>query len=93
MSEFRAFLGAAATARRPPLLADGLLSTRERDVLALVSNGLTNEKIAEALFISQRTVERHLSNVYAKLGLSGKAARAAAAARFSATDHSSGPSR
>lgn len=93
VSEFRAFLGPAATARRPPSLADGLLSTRERDVLALVSNGLTNEKIAEALFISHRTVERHLSNVYAKLGLGGKAARAAAAARFSVTDDSPGPSR
>ena len=45
--------------------------------------GLTNEAIAERLYISVRTVERHLSNVYAKLGVSGKAARAAAAARFS----------
>ena len=36
----------------------------------------------DALFISVRTVERHLSNVYVKLGVSGKAARAAAAARF-----------
>jgi DNA-binding CsgD family transcriptional regulator len=48
----------------------------------LVAAGATNEEIAERLFLSVRTVERHLSNVYAKLGVSGKAARAAAAARF-----------
>ena len=43
--------------------------------------GLTNEAIAERLCLSVRTVERHLSNVYAKLRVSGKAGRAAAAAR------------
>ena len=46
---------------------------------------MTNKQIAERLFLSTRTVERHLSNVYAKLRVSGKAARAAAAARFSRT--------
>ena len=45
--------------------------------------GLTNEAIAERLCLSVRTVERHLSNVYAKLRVSGKAGRAAAAVRFS----------
>jgi DNA-binding NarL/FixJ family response regulator len=48
-----------------------------------VATGMTNEQIAERLFLSARTVERHLSNLYAKLRLSGKSARAAAAARFS----------
>jgi DNA-binding NarL/FixJ family response regulator len=43
---------------------------------------LTNEAIAERLSLSVRTVERHLSNIYAKLRLSGKAARAAAAVSF-----------
>jgi DNA-binding CsgD family transcriptional regulator len=56
------------------------LSAREHEVLALVAQGLSNTEIAARMFLSARTVERHLSNVYAKLGVSGKAARAAAAA-------------
>lgn len=63
----------------------GELSDRERDVLALVAEGLSNQEIAGSLYLSVRTVERHLSNIYAKLRISGKAARAAAAARFSAS--------
>ena len=59
------------------------LSSREREVLRLVAEGLSNEEIAERLFVSIRTVERHLSNVYVKLRVSGKAARTAAAVRFS----------
>jgi DNA-binding NarL/FixJ family response regulator len=59
------------------------LSNRELGVLELVAEGLSNEEIAARLFLSVRTVERHLSNVYMKLGVSGKAARAAAAVRYS----------
>ena len=51
-------------------------------MLELVAAGLTNEAIAEQLSLSVRTVERHLTNIYAKLRLSGKAGRAAAAALF-----------
>jgi DNA-binding CsgD family transcriptional regulator len=58
------------------------LSERELAVLDLVADGLSNEAIAARLVISPRTVERHLSNAYAKLRLTGKAARAAAAARY-----------
>jgi DNA-binding CsgD family transcriptional regulator len=47
-------------------------------VLRLVALGCTNEEIAARLYLSVRTVERHLGHVYAKLGLSGRSARAAA---------------
>ncbi len=59
------------------------LSTRELDVLELVAAGLTNDAIAHQLFLSVRTVERHLANIYAKLRVSGKAGRTAAAVRYS----------
>ena len=65
-----------------PVQAVGDLSPRELEVLELVAAGLTNEAISQRLFLSVRTVEHHLSNIYAKLGLSGKAARAAAAVAF-----------
>jgi len=81
LSELRAFTGAGATAVIPRPADD--LSARESEVMELVAAGRSNEEIAEQLFLSVRTVERHLSNVYAKLGVSGKAARAAAAAAFS----------
>lgn len=58
----------------------GDLSPREREVLRLVARGDSNEQIARALVLSVRTVERHVANVYAKLGLSGRTARAAATA-------------
>ena len=78
LSGIREFLGSeSAPNRELPAL-----SNRELDVLALVADGLNNEEIASRLYISVRTVERHLSNIYFKLGVSGKAARAAAAARF-----------
>ena len=84
LTEVRAFLGEGDGERAPAAATDlSELSEREREVLELVAAGLSNEQIAERLFLSTRTVERHLSNVYAKLRLSGKSARAAAAAQFS----------
>jgi DNA-binding CsgD family transcriptional regulator len=53
------------------------LSARELEVLRLVAAGKTNRDIAEALVISEHTVARHLQNIYAKLGLSSRAAATA----------------
>ncbi len=71
-----ASLGAAL----PSDLADGPLSRREREVLSLVARGRSNEEIAAELVLSVRTVERHVANAYAKIGVSGRTARAAATA-------------
>lgn len=71
--------GYAEVTSDPPAEA---LSPREVDVLRLAAEGRTNEEIARGLTLSVRTVERHLSNTYAKLGLSGRAARAAAVAEY-----------
>jgi DNA-binding NarL/FixJ family response regulator len=56
------------------------LSAREVDVLALIAQGRSNQEIADELFLSVRTVERHISTIYEKLGAHGKAARAMATA-------------
>jgi pimeloyl-ACP methyl ester carboxylesterase/DNA-binding CsgD family transcriptional regulator len=56
------------------------LSEREREVLRLAADGMDNAAIARDLFLSVRTVERHLSNAYVKLGVTGKSARSAAVA-------------
>ena len=71
----------AATARAADAPPEERLTDREVEVLGCVAGGLSNEMIADRLAISMRTVERHLSNIYAKLGVGGKAARAAATAR------------
>jgi DNA-binding CsgD family transcriptional regulator len=59
----------------------GGLTARELEVLRLVAAGETNKAIAADLFISERTVDRHLSNIYAKLGVSSRAAATAHAYR------------
>lgn len=68
----------AADRSSPPITN---LSDREREILLLAADGLDNAEIADRLTLSVRTVERHFQNVYLKLGLSGRTARAAAVAR------------
>jgi DNA-binding NarL/FixJ family response regulator len=58
---------------------DPSLTRREREILALIGRGLDNREIAERLVLSVRTVERHASNIYLKIGASGPSARALAA--------------
>jgi DNA-binding NarL/FixJ family response regulator len=48
-------------------------------VLRLLAEGKNNEEIAKELYLSVRTIEKHLSNLYIKMGVSGKSARAFAA--------------
>jgi DNA-binding CsgD family transcriptional regulator len=69
---------AGVTAASSPVDASPL-TEREREILQLIGEGISNQEIAERLTLSQRTVERHVSNIYLKLGFEGRAARAAAA--------------
>jgi ATP/maltotriose-dependent transcriptional regulator MalT len=57
-----------------------LLTPREREVVRLVAQGRSNDAIAAELVLSVRTVERHVENIYDKIGVSGRTARAAATA-------------
>lgn len=56
---------------------DDLLSPRELEVLRLVATGATNRAIAAQLVLSERTVDRHVSNIFGKLGVSTRAAATA----------------
>jgi DNA-binding CsgD family transcriptional regulator len=55
----------------------GVVTARELDVLRLVAAGRTNRDIADELAISVKTVERHLGNVFTKLGVANRAAATA----------------
>jgi LuxR family transcriptional regulator, maltose regulon positive regulatory protein len=59
----------------------GQLSQREREVLVLVAEGLTNQQIAERLVLSDHTVHRHVTNILRKLRLPSRAAAASLAGR------------
>lgn len=57
------------------------LTKREREVLRLLADGLTNRQIAERLVVSEHTVHRHVTNILRKLGLPSRTAAAAHAVR------------
>lgn len=65
-----AFLGPGEAARDSTFAA---LSARERQVLALIADGLSNTDIAERLNISEKTVRNHASNLFDKLGVWSRA--------------------
>jgi DNA-binding NarL/FixJ family response regulator len=71
--------GAFATAHLRKIAApqQNPLSERETEVLRVVAEGMTNKQIAGKLSISEKTVARHLSNIFAKLDLSSRAAATA----------------
>ncbi|TMF30325.1 MAG: helix-turn-helix transcriptional regulator [Chloroflexi bacterium] len=81
----RAFtsLGAAPDAARVEALSGkpakpaGGLSAREVEVVRLIAAGKSNRSIATELFISEKTVARHVSNIFTKLGVSTRAAATA----------------
>ena len=64
-------LGAHRPARADATAPDGL-SRRECEVLALVAEGRSNREIGETLFISDRTVGRHLTNIFHKIGVTSR---------------------
>jgi DNA-binding NarL/FixJ family response regulator len=72
---------AAALVSEPDAAGSGeavmVLTPRERDVLKLVAQGLSNSDIAQRLVLSEHTVHRHMTNTLRKLGLSSRAATAA----------------
>jgi DNA-binding CsgD family transcriptional regulator len=77
-------LGAAADlaaveklSTRPPAATPGGLSLREVQVLRLVAAGKSNRAIADELFLSEKTVHRHLSNIFVKLDVASRSAATA----------------
>ena len=81
VSSHPASLKADAASERSSMPAAELLTAREREVLELVASGLSNVAIATQFSISVRTVERHISNTYGKLGVRNRAQAATYALR------------
>jgi len=76
----------SAEARRVSDAAGGggrldALTAREREIAALVAQGQANKQVAAALFLSEKTIEHHLSRVYAKVGVRSRTELAAVFAR------------
>ena len=72
---------AGARPRRPRLSGVDALTANERRVAAMAADGRSNREIAQALYVSHKTVEKHLSAAYRKLGVGGREDLAAALAK------------
>ena len=70
-------VAALANQRREPA-GDARLTLREREILRLIDDGLSNKEIAQRLSLQTKTVKNHVSNILAKLGVANRAAAAAA---------------
>ena len=73
-------VAAGARPRREALSGPGALTPAELRTARMATEGLTNREIAQALFVSTKTVETHLSHAYAKLGIERRAELSAALA-------------
>jgi len=83
VNEIEVFLtGRKARPRRTAIVGTDALSRREREVAVLAARGETAGEIAKRLFVSERTVESHLVNIYTKLGVASKAELTARASEF-----------
>ncbi len=67
-----ALLATGARPRRPRTTGFAALTASERRVAALAADGATNREIAEALFVTLKTVEKHLTRTYRKLGITSR---------------------
>ena len=63
------YLAVPAASSPPPAVVPAGLTAREREILALTAEGLSNHSIARQLWVTEQTVKFHLSNVYRKLGV------------------------
>jgi DNA-binding CsgD family transcriptional regulator len=78
------------TWKRTAALREGpspALSTREREVLRLITEGASNPEIASAVFLSRKTVERHVSNILRKVGVRNRTELVAAIGRANEGAH------
>lgn len=75
LAEVRDFLGTTTFERatRDPVAAVAALTPREQEVLNLVARGLTNDQIAAHLTIAPKTVRNHVTRIYGKLNVKGRA--------------------
>jgi DNA-binding CsgD family transcriptional regulator len=83
MEEAIAYASRARGERKRPSFGWDSLTPTELQVVALVSEGLTNPQVAERLFIARGTVKIHLGHIFSKLGVATRSELAALATRRS----------